>query len=189
MIIRHSFLLASAGIAAVVTGIMGMILSGCSLSRQQPPPTAASVDLSRYSGRWYEIARLPMPFQMSSEAALAEYGSLPNGTLSVHNIAIRPDGTQHDIHGYAEVLNAPENTKLAVHFSTWFAPFIPIPKEGNYWILYVEDNYHEAIVGTPDRKYLWILARTPKIPHLKLEDLLQRARKLGFDRSKMIFDP
>lgn len=166
-----------------------MIFSACSSSREQPPVTAAHVDLSRYAGRWYEIARLPMLFQKANEAAIAEYGSLPNGTLSVHNIAIRPDGSQHDIHGYAEVLNPPENTKLAVHFTTWFARFIPIPKAGNYWILHVEDNYQEAIVGTPDRKYLWILARTLKITDHQLQDLLQRAGKLGFDRSKLIFDP
>ena len=130
-----------------------------------------------------------MPFQKANEAAVAEYDALPNGTLSVHNIATRRDGTQHDIHGYAVVLNPPENTKFAVHFSTWFAPFIPIPKEGNYWILHVDDNYQEAIVGTPDWKFLWILARTPKISDHKLENLLQRAKKLGFDRSKMILDP
>lgn len=130
-----------------------------------------------------------MPFQKTNEAALAEYGSLSNGTLSVHNIAIRPDGSQHDIHGYAKVLNPPENTKLAVHFNTWFAPFIPIPKEGNYWILYVEGNYQQAIVGNPNRKYLWILARTTKIPNHKLQNLVQRAGTLGFDQSKMIYDP
>ena len=172
---------------SLVTAIM--TLSACASSRQQPPVTAASVDIAGYAGRWYEIARLPMPFQKANEAAVAEYGALPNGTLSVHNIGIRPNGSQHDIRGYAEVLNPPKNTKLTVHFNTWFAPFIPIPKEGNYWILHVESNYQEAIVGTPDRKYLWILARTPKISDQKLEDLLQRTEKLGFDRSKMILDP
>ena len=173
----------------IITVIMSMIFSACSSHQQQPPVTAAHVDLSRYAGRWYEIARLPMPFQKINEAATSEYGSLPNGTLSVHNIAIRPGGSQHDIHGYAEVLNPPENTKLAVHFSTWFAPFIPISEEGNYWILYIDKNYEEAIVGTPNRKYLWILARTSKIPDHKLQDLLQKTGHLGFDLSKMIFDP
>jgi len=176
-------------VAAIVTANISLFYSSCSSSQQQRPATDESVVISRYAGRWYEIARLPMPFQKADEAAFAEYSSLPNGRLSVHNIAIRADGSLHDIHGYAEVLNPPENTKLSVHFRTWFAPFIPVPKEGNYWILYLDDNYQEAIVGTPNRKYLWILARTPKIPAYKLEDLLQRAGKLGFDESKMIFDP
>ncbi|MBL9145135.1 MAG: lipocalin family protein [Verrucomicrobiaceae bacterium] len=95
------------------------------------PPTAVKVDLKRYIGRWHEIARLPMPFQKADEAAIAEYGSNADGTISVHNIAARPDGTQRDIRGYAMVLNPPENTKLTVHFSTWFSPFIPVSKDGN----------------------------------------------------------
>ncbi len=130
-----------------------------------------------------------MPFQKANEAAIAEYGLLPNGTLSVHNIAIRPDGSQHDIHGYAEILNPPENTRLAVRFSTWFAPLIPIPKQGNYWIFYVDEAYQQAIVGTPDRRYLWVLSRTPKISEHQLQDLFQRGRKLGFDLSRVIRDP
>jgi len=86
-------------------------------------------------------------------------------------------------------LNAPENTKLAVHFSTWFAPFIPIPKQGNYWILHVDEDYQQAIVGTPDRKYLWILARTPVIPDHQFQDLAKFSEKLGFDLSRLIRDP
>lgn len=128
------------------------------------PATAKSVDLKRYSGRWHEIGRLPMPFQKADESAIAEYGNNADRTISVHNIAIRPDGTQHDIRGYAKVLNPPENTKPAVRFNTWLGPLIPVPKEGNYWVLHVDEDYQEAIVGTPDRKYLWLLARTPEIP-------------------------
>jgi apolipoprotein D and lipocalin family protein len=153
------------------------------------PPTAATVDLKRYTGRWHELARLPMAFQKADEAAIAEYGSNADGTVSVHNIAIRPDGTQHDIRGYAKVLNPPENTKLAVRFSTWFGPLIPVPKEGNYWVLHVDDDYQEAIVGTPDRKYLWLLARTATIPEARYAALVARAKALGFDVSRLIKDP
>ena len=183
---RNLIRLAAIGMLAIS---ISLIDTSCTSSLKNPPPTAATVDISRYTGRWYEIARLPMPFQKADESAIAEYGLLPNGTLSVHNIATRPDGTQHDIHGYAEILNAPENTKLAVHFSTWFAPFIPIPKQGNYWILHVDEDYQQAIVGTPDRKYLWILARTPVIPDHQFQDLAKFSEKLGFDLSRLIRDP
>ena len=176
-------------LAALVIFSISMTFTGCFSSKQSPPATATNVDISLYAGRWHEIARLPMPFQKVNEAAIAVYTPLPNGMLSVHNIAVRPDGSQHDIYGYAEVLNPPANTKLAVRFNTWFSPFIPIPKEGNYWIFYVENNYHEAIVGTPDRKYLWILARTAKLQPQVIQDLLQKAVKLGFDGSKVLFDP
>lgn len=166
-----------------------MALASCSSPVRNPPATAGSVEVERYLGRWYEIARLPMPFQKPGEAAMAEYGLNENGTLSVHNLAVRPDGGEHGIRGHATVLNPPQNTKLAVRFSTWFGPLIPVPKEGNYWILYRDEQYRTAIVGTPDRKYLWILARSPKIPEAELSDLEDRAKKLGFDLSRLIRDP
>jgi apolipoprotein D and lipocalin family protein len=153
------------------------------------PATTARVDLARYAGRWHEIARLPAPFQKDNEAANVEYGMNADGSLSVRNIAVRPDGTQRDIKGSAKVLNPPENTKLAVRFDTWFGPLIPVPKEGNYWILHVDENYQEAIVGTPDRKYLWLLARTPEIPENRRAALIQRAATLGFDVSRLVMRP
>lgn len=166
-----------------------MVLAGCASPVRNPPATAGSVEIARYLGRWYEIARLPMPFQKAGEAAMADYGLNENGTLSVHNVAVRSDGTEHGIRGYATVLNAPQNTKLAVRFTTWFAPLIPIPKEGNYWILYRDEGYRTALVGTPDRKYLWILARSPKIPEAELSALKERAGNLGFDLTRLIRDP
>lgn len=173
----------------MLSAIVCILLGGCASTIRTPPSTVDRVDVPRYLGRWYEIARLPMPFQRSNEAAIAEYGINPDKTLSVHNIAIRPNGTSHDIHGYATLLNPPENTKLAVRFSTWFGPFMPVPKEGNYWILYIDENYQRAIVGTPDYKFLWILSRTPTIPGQGLQELTTRARKLGFDVSRLIRDP
>ena len=74
-------------------------------------------------------------------------------------------------------------------FSTWFGPLIPVPKQGNYWVFYVDERYQTALVGTPDRKYLWLLARTPTIPQQKYTALLTRAEKLGFDISRIIKDP
>ncbi len=170
---------------------LGVTLTSCSSPRgnTSPPATAKAVDLARYTGRWHEIARLPTSFQKAGDAAIAEYGSNPDGTISVHNIAIRPDGSQKDIRGYAKVLNPPANTKLAVRFNTWFGPLIPVPKEGNYWVLYVDSQYREAIVGTSDRRYLWFLARTPTIPATNYAALVARAKGLGFDVSRLVKDP
>ncbi len=168
--------------------LMGLgVTSGCTTRDPgDPPATVKAVDLGRYAGRWFEIARLPMPFQRAGEAAMAEYGTNLDGTLSVHNIAIRPDGTQHDIRGCAKVLNPPENTRLAVRFHTWFGPLIPVPKEGNYWILHVDDLYQEAIVGTPNRKYLWLLARAASISGPRYAALVAKAEALGFEVSRLI---
>lgn len=178
-------------LVCLLLATLGPCLISCSSSRQPTKalPTAAKVDLKRYIGRWHEVARLPMPFQKADEAAIAEYGSNADGTVSVHNIAIRPDGTQHDIRGYAKVLNPPQNTKLAVRFSTWFGPLIPVPEEGNYWILHVDDRYQEAIVGTPDRKYLWLLARNATLSDARYHALVAKAKNLGFDVARLIRDP
>ena len=171
--------------------LLGLGLTSCCTTKAPlaPPATAETVDLNRYAGRWFEIARLPMPFQKADEAAMAEYGSNPDNTLSVRNIAIRPDGSQHDIRGHAKVLNPPENTKLAVRFRTWFGPLIPVPKAGNYWVLHVDDLYQEAIVGTPNRKYLWLLARTAKVSEQRYATLVAKAEALGFDVSRLIKAP
>jgi apolipoprotein D and lipocalin family protein len=184
---QQSLLIAMLGRVGCV--LLGLALASCSTTPSSSinvPATAKGVDLKRYIGRWHEIARLPMPFQKASESAIAEYGANADGTISVHNLAIRPDGTQHDIRGYAKVLNPPENTKLAVRFNTWFGPLIPVPNEGNYWVLYVDERYQEAIVGTPDRKYLWLLARTNTIPETSYAALVDRAKALGFDVSRLI---
>jgi apolipoprotein D and lipocalin family protein len=168
--------------------LLGFSLVSCATphNRVDAPATTKRVDINRYAGRWYEIARLPTRFQKANEAAMAEYGRNADGTLSVHNIAIRPDGSQRDIRGSATVLNPPENTKLAVRFDTWFGPLIPVPKEGNYWILHVDPTYREAIVGTPDRKYLWLLARSSTIPNQRYAALVARAEKLGFDVGRLL---
>ncbi len=171
--------------------LLGLALVSCSTTRGRvdAPVTAEAVDLHRYTGRWYEVARLPMRFQRANEAAIAQYGTNDDRTISVHNIAIRPDGSQRDIRGYAKVLNPPENTKLTVRFKTWFGPLIPVPKDGNYWILHVDEDYEEAIVGTPNRKYLWLLARTPTIPEVRYEALIIKADQLGFDTSRLLKVP
>lgn len=172
----------------IVFPIIGFVIISCSTSHNDanPPRTAGKVDLGRYTGRWHEIARLPAPFQKDEDQAIANYGMNTDGTVSVQNIAIRPDGTRHDIKGSAKVLNPPENTKLAVRFHTWFGPLIPVPDEGNYWILQVDERYQEAIVGTPDRRYLWLLARTPRISAERQTGLTAKAEALGYDVKRLV---
>lgn len=172
----------------IVFSVIGLALASCSAPdrRASPPPFAGTMDLTRYAGRWHEIARLPAPFQKDDEGAIADYGMNADGTLSVHNIAVRADGTQRGIKGYAKVLNPPANTKLAVRFKTWFGPLIPMPDEGNYWIFHVDETYQEAIVGTPDRRFLWLLARTPQISAQRKAALVARAEALGFDVKRLV---
>lgn len=169
-------------------GAVALLVSCSSSKTTNPPPTAAKVELDRYVGKWYEIARLPMPFQKDDEPAMAEYGKNTDGTVSVHNTAFKPDGGKREIRGTATVLNPGVNTKLAVRFKTWFGPLIPVPEEGNYWILHVDPGYTQAIVGTPSRNFLWFLARSPKLTHSAYAALVAKAKSLGFATERLIRD-
>lgn len=172
----------------LIPGLFPILLASCGTSKPpvDPPATAAQVEVSRYTGRWHEVARLPAPFQKANESAIAEYGLNASGTLSVRNIAVRPDGSERDIKGSATILNPPANTKLDVRFETWFARFIPDAEQGNYWILHVDSRYQEAIVGTPNWKYLWVLTRSPNIPEERRQALVKIAKDRGYDVSKLI---
>ncbi len=152
----------------------------------EPMESAKQVDVARYTGEWHEVARLPAPFQRNNETAIAEYGLNTDGTLSVRNIAVRADGRKREIKGSATILNPPANSKLDVRFDTWFAPFIPKSPEGNYWILHTDPEYREAIVGTPSRKYLWILARDREISAERRERLVKIAKDRGFEVDRLI---
>ena len=164
-----------------------VLLASCqSVSHSNPPATAAKVDLDRYIGRWHEVARFPTPFQRANEAAIAEYGKSSDGSVSVHNTAVRADGTTRDIRGSPEVLNPGTNTKLAVRFDKWYTALVPVPAQGNYWILYVDRDYQRAIVGTADRKYLWILSRTPQVPEGEMKRLIAMAKSQGFETERLI---
>lgn len=174
-------------LSLAVASAGALILAACaSAPVKSPPATAAKVDLSRYAGTWHEIARLPMPFQREGDSATATYGANADGTLSVHNVAKAPDGEKSEIRGSAKVLNPGENSKLLVTFNAWFAAFMPKPEQGNYWILHVDEGYQRALVGTPDRRYLWILARAPAIQEAEEEFLVAKARELGYDVTKLV---
>lgn len=151
--------------------------------------TVSGVDLERYSGRWYEMARLPNFFQKANEGAIAEYQLQSDGLVGVRNVALRPDGSTREIRGSAEAVNPPDNSKLKVRFHTWFGWLIPTPREGNYWILHLDPDYQEAIVGTPNRKFLWVLTRASQISEGKYQELLSKASALGFATGEVIKSP
>ena len=146
-----------------------------------PLTTVAAVDLERYAGRWYEIARLPNSFEQGCEGVTADYALQPDGLISVANIC-RDGGTSGSIivsKGRARVVDKATNAKLKVSF---FGPFW-----GDYWIIGLADDYSLALVGEPSGRYLWILARTPTIDASAREDALDRLGALGYDVSKLYF--
>ena len=142
--------------------------------------TVASVDLSRYAGTWYEIARLPMWFQRHCVASQAIYSIRPDGAVGVHNECVTDTGGVEQAEGVARVVDPKTNARLTVRFDNWFARLFGSSRDGNYWILDLDVEYRTAIVGTPDRQFLWILSRTPQLDEATYRGLVERAQQLGY---------
>lgn len=141
------------------------------------PEPAKTVDLERYLGRWYEIARYEQRFERGCKAATAEYSLREDGKIDVVN-RCRRNGKLDEARGVAKVVDQESNAKLKVSF---FGPFY-----GDYWILDRAEDYSWSIVGEPSGRYLWILAREgkPNNPHVR--ELIRRAEALGYDTSMLV---
>jgi apolipoprotein D and lipocalin family protein len=175
----------SRAIAALSALLAAAVSCGTGLP---PPPTVPTLDLARYAGRWYEIARLPAVFQRACVRSWAEYVPLAADRIGIVNACETADGERRSIRGEARVIDAATNARLLVTFDTWFAWLMPRPAEGNYWVLALDAGYDVALVGTPDRRYLWILARTPRLAPDTEAALIERARLLGFDVARLLRD-
>jgi len=145
--------------------------------------TVEYVDIPKYMGAWYEIAKFPQWFERGLVGVTANYTLLPNGKVRVINSGYKNDfsGKLKTARGKAWVVDKKTNAKLKVSF---FWPFA-----GDYWILELGKEYEYAVVGDNSRKYLWILARTPQIDEALYSDLLKRISEKGFDTSKLEKNP
>lgn len=142
-------------------------------------PVVPKVDLNRYTGKWHEIARLPMYFQRNCASDVtAQYTLKPDGKIEVLNQCREKDGSLKTARGTAKVVDKATQAKLKVSF---FWPF-----SGNYWILDLSPDYEYAMVGEPGRKYLWILSRKTVMEPATYEKLINKAKSLGFDTSRLI---
>jgi apolipoprotein D and lipocalin family protein len=135
------------------------------------------VELEKYLGKWYEIARLPAKFQEGCNETTATYTLLGKGKISVLN-ECKKKGKIKLAKGKAKVVDKTTNAKLKV---TFFWPFY-----GDHWILKLGDNYEYSVVGTPDRKYLWILSRKPEMDNALLSELTQFAKSKRFNVERLI---
>ena len=135
------------------------------------------VELEKYLGKWYEIAHLPAKFQEGCNETTATYTLSKDGSISVLNQSIK-DGKMKQAKGKAKVVDKNSNAKLKV---TFFWPFY-----GDYWIIKLGNNYDYAVVGTPNRKYLWILSRTPQMDDKLFSQILESVKSKGFDINNLI---
>ncbi len=155
----------------------------------RPPAleVVASVELSRYSGKWYEVARLPNRFQSKCAGEVtATYSQLDDGQLKVVNECRQRDGRMARAEGRARLADKREpNSKLEVRFAPAWLGWLPVVW-GDYWIIALAPDYSYSVVGTPDRKYLWVLSRTPQMDEVVYQRLVEQAAAKGFDVSRLI---
>jgi apolipoprotein D and lipocalin family protein len=135
------------------------------------------VELNRYLGTWYEIAHLPAKFQEGCSETKATYTLSEKGSITVLNQCVRK-GKVTQAKGKAKVVDKNTGAKLKV---TFFWPFY-----GDYWIIKLGQDYDYAVVGTPNRKYLWILSRTPQMSDTLFSQLTEFVKSKGFDAGNLI---
>lgn len=176
---QSTLLKIAAGAAAAAIG--GAVL----YSRATRPPVinakvpepARPVDLQRYLGRWYELARHENRFQKGMDAVTADYTLLPDGGVQVINRGTRgwPEGETSSVKGKAIVADEETHAKLKVSF---FGPLYT----GDYWVLDHGEDYEWSIVGEPSGRYLWVLSRVPRPDSTVAEAIFARVEALGYDR-------
>lgn len=177
---RTSKLLALGGFALAALGLAACstLVSRHPVGNRAVPQPHKSVDLQKYLGRWYEIARYEQGFQKGCEGVTADYSLRADGTIDVLNRCRKPDGKSSEARGRAKVADADTKAKLKVSF---FGPFY-----GDYWVLDHAEDYSWSIVGEPSGRYLWILDREATPADAEVGKLIDRARELGYDTSMLL---
>lgn len=165
---------------------IGLMLSFPCMARS-PLELVDSLDLERYQGRWYEIARLPNRFQSHCDGEVtAEYALLDDGRVSVTNRCRRADGSWSEAEGIARPDDADSReSALEVRFAPRWLSWLPFVW-GEYRVMALDDDYQYALVGSDDRELLWILARQPELPDDIFAHLVAEAQRQGFDTTGLI---
>jgi apolipoprotein D and lipocalin family protein len=147
-------------------------------------PTASYVEVERYIGKWYAITSLPQFFTRSCIAQTAEYEIKSENSISVLNTCIKKDGNITSITGTATVVNPITNAELEVVFDNFFTRLFKV--KGDYTIIKLDPDYEYVMVGSKDRKSLWIMSRENTMPKGILQQYVDFAGANGFDVSKLV---
>jgi lipocalin len=161
----------------ILTLAIVMTAISCNAQRSIDRTTVASLDVERYMGRWYEIARYDHSFERNMEYCKAQYTLMPDGKILVENSGVDSrNGKYRVADGKAKIGEYPG--QLRVSFFLFFY--------SDYNILALDSNYEWALVGSKSPKYLWILSRTQKLPDAVLNKILATAQEKGYDTSNLI---
>ena len=144
-----------------------------------------SLNVARYMGTWYEIAKYPNFFQRNCSAnTVAQYSTQPDGTVRVFNRCKQEDGKAIDALGQARQIGDSASPKLEVRFAPEWLSFLPFVW-GSYWVIDIDPDYQLVAVSEPKREYLWVLSRTPTVNPKAYDDLMVRLRAKLLDTSKL----
>lgn len=167
-------------------------LTACALAGAQPAdPLApiATLDVGRYLGTWYEVAKYPNRFQSQCASdTRADYSLLPGGDLQVRNQCRLRNGQWEEAVGRARRTDPASPAKLQVRFAPAWLSLLPFVW-GDYWVIDLDEAYELAAVSEPRREFLWILSRTPQVPPGRYDALLARLAARGFDLRKLELSP
>jgi len=175
-------LLISRGVGVLTAFVAAMIAR----KPARPLATVPHVDLDRYAGMWFEIARLPTRAEDRCERDVTATYEVMDSGLRVINRCRRADGRIKSAVGRARVVEDRTNARLQVSFAPSFLDALPFVW-GDYWILDLADDYDAAMVGTPNRKHLWLLSRTPSLPGTELSAFIARADQQGFNTARLLY--
>ncbi len=147
----------------------------------------ADLDLTRYAGTWYEVARLPNRFQEECAGDVtATYTLRDDGRIDVLNRCARADGSLDEAQGVARRASASDsNARLEVRFAPAWLSWLPAVW-GDYWVLDLDPDYRWALIGEPRRRYLWVLSRSPGVDETTLRRILATAEREGYDLGPLV---
>jgi apolipoprotein D and lipocalin family protein len=168
--------LVAVGLRVASLGAVSFGAAGC--GSDAPLPVASDVDLTRFQGTWYEIAKLPRPTQTDCFGTVAYYQRVATDAMHLVNECHvgSLDGPLKTVNMDAKVSDLAVPAKMALDIGGFY---------GDYWILEIGKDYEYAVVGHPSRSYLWILSRTPALDAPTLQGVVDRTAGAGFDTSRL----
>jgi len=178
----------------VFVGLTFVAVLAAAASGQDKKPaeltTVPSVDLNKYSGVWYEIAKFPNKFQKDCVGNTTATYTLKkgDGKLEVLNKCLQDDGRIKDATAAGKIADKTTNAKLKVRFAPGFLSFLGAVW-ADYWIIDLGENYDYAVIGEPKREYLWILSRKPEMSDAKYQQILRRVEQKGYNPAKLVKTP